>query len=322
VWKPLLHEVAAGRLDVAAHDIDYLVLAQWHHFQFRQGALAGLDRQAREVRIGRVLDEEGGEMLPERALRYDTLFLCVGSVSNDFRVPGVAQHAIALDTAAQAERFHRRLIAACLRADARKQAGQPAQVSVVIIGAGATGVELAAEIRQTTRVQTAYGLDRLAPDDIRISLVEAAPRVLPPLRESIATAAHALLRRLDIDVRTGERVIAVDADAVRLASGERMAADLVVWAAGIQAPPILATLDGLEVNRLNQLVVLPTLQTTRDPDVFAFGDCADCPWLNAGTPGARVPPRAQAARQQAQMLVHSMAARRAGTPQPAVRFHD
>jgi NADH dehydrogenase len=322
VWKPLLHEVAAGRMDVAAHDIDYLVLAQWHRFQFRQGSLAGLDRAAREAHIGRVLDDEGGEVLPERVLRYDTLFVCVGSISNDFGVPGVAQHAIALDTAAQAERFHRRLVTACVRADARKAAGAPAGVSIVIIGAGATGVELAAEIRQTTRVQAAYGLDNLAPGDIRITLVEAAARVLPPLRESIATAAHALLGRLDVDVRTGVRVVAVEADAVRLAGGERLPADLVVWAAGIQAPPVLATLDGLEVNARNQLVVLPTLQTTRDANVFAFGDCADCPWLNASTPGARVPPRAQAARQQAQMLVRSVAARLAGKPLPEFRFHD
>jgi NADH dehydrogenase len=209
-----------------------------------------------------------------------------------------------------------------VRADARKAAGQPARVCIVIIGAGATGVELAAEIRQTTRVQAAYGLDNLAPGDIRITLVEAAARVLPPLRESIATAAHALLGRLDVDVRTGVRVVAVEADAVRLAGGERLPADLVVWAAGIQAPPVLATLDGLEVNARNQLVVLPTLQSTRDANVFAFGDCADCPWLNASTPGARVPPRAQAARQQAQLLVRTMAARLAGRPLPEFRFHD
>jgi NADH dehydrogenase len=322
VWKPLLHEVAAGRMDIAAHDLDYLVLAQWHGFQFRQGALAGLDRARREVRIGRVLEEDGSEVLPGRTLPYDTLFLCIGSTSNDFGVPGVARHAISLDTPPEAERFHRRLIAACVRADARKAAGQPARVCIVIIGAGATGVELAAEIRQTTRVQTAYGLDRLAPGDIRITLVEAAPRVLPPLREQIATAAHALLERLDVTVRTGERVVEVDADGVRLASGERLPADLVVWAAGIQAPPILDTLDGLEVNRMHQLVVLPTLQTTRDPDVLAFGDCADCPWVDAAEPGTRVPPRAQAARQQAHLLVRSMAARLAGRPLPEFRYHD
>jgi NADH dehydrogenase len=322
VWKPLLHEVAAGRMDAEAHDIDYLVLARWHRFQFRQGGLVGLDRAAHEVHIGRVLDEYGVQVLPERVLGYDTLFLCVGSVSNDFGVPGVAEHAIALDTPPEAERFHRKLIAACVRADARKAAGGEGRVCIVIIGAGATGVELAAELRQTTRVQSAYGLDALAPGDVRITIVEAAPRVLPPLPERIAVAARDLLARLDVGVRTGERVVAVTADHVLLGSGERIAADLVVWAAGIAAPPVLDHLDGLEVNRNHQLVVLQTLQTTRDPDVFAFGDCADCPWPHPNHPDARVPPRAQAARQQAQMLVHTVAARLAGRPLPVFRFRD
>ena len=322
VWKPLLHEVAAGRMDASAHDIDYLVLARWHRFHFRQGPLAGLDRARREVHIGVVPDDDGREMLPARTIGYDTLFLCIGSTSNFFGVPGVTEHAIALDTPPEAERFHRRLITACVRADAQKATRGEGRVCIVIIGAGATGVELAAEIRQTTRVQATYGLDRLEPSDIRITIVEAAPRVLPQLPESIAAAALQLLGSLDIHVRTGERVVAVTAQGIELAGGERIDGDLVVWAAGIQAPRLQDELDGLEVNRNHQLVVRPTLQTTRDDDVFAFGDCADCPWLHPGKPVGHVPPRAQAARQQAQLLVRSMAARLAGRPLPEFRFRD
>jgi len=322
VWKPLLHEVAAGRMDAAAHDLDYLALAHMHHFRFRQGPLAGLDRTRHEVRIGEVLDEDGAEILPLRALPYDTLVVCVGSVSNDFGIPGVAEHAIAIDTPPEAERFHRKLIAACVRADARKAAGGDGVVNIVIIGGGATGVELAAEIRQTTRAHAAYGLDRLRPGDIRITVVEAAPRVLPPLPESIARAAVELLASLDVAVRTGERVTAVEREGVRVASGDVLRADLIVWAAGIQAPGLLDSLDGLEVNRGHQLVVRETLQSTRDPDVFAFGDCADCPWPHGGKPDARVPPRAQAARQQGQMLVRSIRARLRGEPLPTFRFRD
>ena len=322
VWKPLLHEVAAGRMDAAAHDIDYLVLARWHRFHFRQGPLVALDRARKEVKIGVVSDDEGREMLPARTLPYDTLFLCVGSVSNFFGVPGVAEHAIALDTPPEAERFHRRLITACMRADAQKAAQGEGRVRIAIIGAGATGVELAAEIRQTTRIQATYGLDRLEPADVRITIIEAAPRVLPPLPESIAVAARELLASLDVNVRTGERVVEVSADGIALATGERLQADLVVWAAGIQAPRLLDALDDLEVNRNHQLVVRATLQTTRDDDVFAFGDCADCPWPHAGKPTSRVPPRAQAARQQAQLLVRTMAARLAGRPLPEFRFRD
>ena len=323
LWKPLLHEVAAGRLDADVHGVDYLALAYWHHFRFRQGALAGLDRARHELTLDAVYDDDGALMLPRRTVRYDTLIFCVGSVSNDFNVPGVAAHAISLDALADAERFHRRLLAACVRADAEAAAGRPTGVNIVIIGAGATGVELAAEIRQTTGAHASYGLDYLDPEkDIRQTILEAAPRILPQLSEHVAEAATGLLAKLDIEVRTGERVTLVDEHGVHTATGARYRADLVVWAAGIKAPDWLVDLGGLETGRGNQLVVTTTLQTTRDADVFAFGDCAACPWLEAGTPGALVPPRAQAARQQALLLVKSMQARLAGATLPTFHFRD
>ena len=323
LWKPLLHEVAAGRLDADVHGVDYLALAYWHHFRFRQGTVAGLDRARHELTLDAVYDDDGALMLPRRTVRYDTLIFCVGSVSNDFGVPGIATYAISLDTLADAERFHRRLLAACVRADSEAAAGRPTGVNIVIIGAGATGVELAAEIRQTTGAHASYGLDYLDPEkDIRQTILEAAPRILPQLSEHVAEAATGLLKELDVEVRTGERVTLVDDQGVHTASGERYRADLVVWAAGIKAPDWLTGLDGLQTARGNQLVVTTTLQTTRDADVFAFGDCAACPWPEAGRADALVPPRAQAARQQALLLVKSMQARLAGTTLPTFRFRD
>jgi NADH dehydrogenase len=323
LWKPLLHEVAAGRMDADVHGVDYLALAYWHHFRFRQGTVAGLDRARHELTLDTVFDDDGVLMLPRRVLRYDTLVFCVGSISNDFGVPGVAAHAISLDTLADAERFHRRLLAACVRADAEAGAGRPAGVNIVIIGAGATGVELAAEIRHTTGAHASYGLDYLDPTkDIRQTVVEAAPRILPHLSTHVAEAAKGLLAKLDVDVRTGELVTAVDAAGVHTASGACYPADLVVWAAGIKAPDWLASLDGLETARGNQLVVTTTLQTTRDADIFAFGDCAACPWPEGGRAGALVPPRAQAARQQALLLAKSMRARLSGQPLPTYHFRD
>jgi NADH:ubiquinone reductase (H+-translocating) len=323
LWKPLLHEVAAGRMDSDAHGVDYLALGFWHHFRFRQGAIEAIDRAQRTLTLGPVNDDEGRLMLPRRVLSYDTLILCVGSTTNDFGVPGVAANAISLDSARDADRFHRRLLAACVRADGEAAEGNAVHVDIVIIGAGATGVELAAEIRQTTRAHVDYGLDKLDPSkDIRVTLLEAAPRILPQLGEHIAEAATELLTKLDVSVRTAERVTGVDSNAVHTASGGLLPADLVVWAAGIQAPAVLASLDGLEVNRLNQLVVTQTLQTTRDPDIFAFGDCAACPWPGQGKEGRTVPPRAQAAHQQASLLRRSMIARLAGKPLPLFRFRD
>ena len=319
VWKPLLHEVAAGRMNVDLHDIDYLTLAHWHCFRFRQGAVAGLDRARHELKLGAVSFDNGEEILPARTLAYDTLLFCVGSVSNDFGIPGVAQHAIALDTAVDAERFHRLLLAVCVRADARGAAGQSAAVNIVIIGAGATGVELAAEIRQTTRAHAGYGLDHLdTANDICLTLLEAAPRILPQLSERIAEAATDLLARLRIDVRAGEPVAEVVKEGVRTASGKFFPADLVVWAAGIKAPAWLADLDGLEVNRNNQLVVQTTLQTTRDADIFAIGDCAAAPWKD----GRNVPPRAQSAHQMSSHMVKTIARRLAGKPPKPFAYRD
>jgi NADH dehydrogenase len=323
LWKPLLHEVAAGRMDADLHDVDYFLMAYWHHFRFRLGAVAGLDRAHHELKLAAVLDDDGREILPAGSLPYDTLVLCIGSVGNDFGIAGVAEHAISLDTAADADRFHRRLVAACVRAEGRASRGESAAVDIVIIGAGATGVELAAEIRNCTRAFASYGLDYLKPErDVRLRIIEAAPRILPPLPERIAEAATGLLGTLAVSVRTAERVVQMDADGVHTSSGAVLPADLVVWAAGIKAPPVLAHLDGLEANRSHQLVVTKTLQTTLDQDIFAIGDCAACPWPESGREGAILPPRAQVAHQQASLLVRTIKARQDGATLPDFRFRD
>ena len=322
LWKPLLHEVAAGTMDADIHGVDYFALAYWHRFVFRLGTIAALDRAAHALTLAAVDDDDGVLMLPQRTLFYDTLVFCVGSVSNDFGVPGIAKHAISLDTQQDAERFHRRLLAACVRANVAAGGGDRVGVRIVIIGAGATGVELAAEIRHTTGELAPYGLEHLHPrKDIRLTIVEAAPRILPQLSERIATAATELLGDLDVEVHVGERVTSVEPGAVNTASGAIHKADLIVWSAGIKAPEWLKDLDGLETNRANQLVVSTTLQTTRDADIFAFGDCAACPWPEEG-PEALVPPRAQAAHQQATLLVKTIRARLAGKPLPEFRFRD
>lgn len=309
LWKPLLHEVAAGSMDVDDHALDYLAQAHWHHFGFRYGEMIGLDRARQQVLLGATHDEEGREITPPRPVGYDTLVISIGSVVNDFGTPGAAEHAIALDSVTQATRFHRRLVNACIRAHVQEGGVRPGQLDVVIIGAGATGTELAAELHHAARAVVAYGLDRIDPEaDIRITLVEAATRILPALPERIALAASKLLQDRGISLLTGARVAEVTADGVRLADGRQIASELVVWAAGVKAPSVLADLDGLEANLANQLVVLPTLQTTRDPAIFAIGDCASCP----GPDGRAVPPRAQAAHQQASHMLRQIRRLRAG----------
>ncbi len=315
MWKPLLHEVAAGSMDPDQHQLDYLAQARWHDFRFQLGEMEGLDRARREIMVGPWRDDTGAEIIPRRALRYDTLVVAVGSHTNDFGTPGAREFALSLDTPRDAERFHQRLLNACLLANAQTEPLRAEQLQVVIIGAGATGVELAAELHKTTRELLAYGLDRINPErDVKFSIIEAAPRVLPALPERLSEATEKLLRGLAVQVFTGERVTEITASCVQTASGKRIPAELVVWAAGIQAPEFLQDLGGLESNRLNQLVVKQTMETTRDADIFAFGDCAECPWPGHPRP---VPPTAQAAHQQASHLVTTMKRRLRGeAPRP------
>jgi NADH dehydrogenase len=319
LWKPLLHSVAAGSLDRAQHELPYLAQAHWHHFTYRFGEMVGLDRARREVLIGATVDEEGRQITPPSAVPYDTLVLATGSVTNDFGTPGAAQHAVPLETPDQASRFHRRLVNACLRANSQVEPIRPGQLHVAIIGAGATGTELAAELHRTARALIAYGLTRIDPErDVRIRLIEAAPRILPALPERIATATTDLLRGLGVEVMTGKRVAEVRADGVIFADGTMIPGELVVWAAGVKGPDVLCNLGGLESNRNNQLVVTRTLQTTRDPDIFAIGDCAACPRGDGGW----VPPRAQAAHQQASHMLGQIARRLAGRPTAEYIYRD
>ncbi|SOY48041.1 NAD(P)/FAD-dependent oxidoreductase [Cupriavidus taiwanensis] len=322
IWKPLLHEVAAGSMDPNTHQLEYAAQARWHHFEFQQGELTGIDRTRKTISVSACVDQDGAELLPARELPYDTLVLAIGCVTHFFGVPGAAEHAIALDTVAQAERFRKRLIAACVRAqNGRGRVGDDGRprVDVAIIGAGATGVELSAELRNTAHVLSAYGLHRLDPRrDVRIHVVEAGPRILPALSERVSAETAKLLRKLDVDVFTSERVTEVTPQAVLTASGKTIDADLTVWAAGIIAPAVLASL-GLPVSRQGQIVVGPTLQSEGDPDIFAFGDCASCPWPEKQT---SVPPRAQAAHQQATFLYQALCARLAGRPLPRFTFKD
>jgi NADH:ubiquinone reductase (H+-translocating) len=320
LWKPLLHAVAAGSMNPSEHELNYLAQAHWHHFRYRLGEMVGLDRKRKEVRLAPAVDEEGREITPARALAYDTLVIAIGSVTNDFGTPGAARFAVPLETPEQAVRFNHRLVNACIRAHTQTEPVRPGQLHVAVIGAGATGTELAAELHRTARQVVAFGLDRIDPEkDIRIILIEAAPRILPALPARIAEATAALLARLGVELRTGAAVSEVRADGVVLGNGDVIPSELVIWCAGVKGPEVLKNLDGLEVNRLNQLVVTPTLQTTRDPDIFAIGDCASCP--REGEAGT-VPPRAQAAHQQASHMVAQLRRRLAGAALEPYRYRD
>lgn len=322
-WKPLLHEAASGHRDPASHTIEYAAQAKQYGFHFVQGELQHVDRTRRVATIGAVLEADGTEILPQRDLQYDDLVLAVGSVTNFFNVPGASAHALPLENVEQAEAFRRKFLAACAKANhqAEQGPGQQAQpVCINVIGAGATGVELAAALRHAINKLTAYRFKSLVPDrDVCIRLIEGGPRVLPVLDERISSRTHAQLRQLHVDVLTGTRVAEVTQDAIVTATGERLASDITIWAAGVAGPAILRQIGDIALNTSNQVIVTDTLQTPDDPHVFAFGDCAACP-----SDGARgfLPPRAQVAHQQAVYLGRAFARRLAGRPVTGFTFRD
>jgi NADH dehydrogenase len=320
LWKPLLHEVAAGSMDVSRHELDYLAHAHWHGFRYRFGEMVGLDREKRLVHLAANHDAEGRLITPARSFGYDTLVIAIGSVTNDFGTPGVKEHAVALDTPEQAQRFNRRLVNACLLAHTQAEPVRPGQLHVVIIGGGATGTELSAELHRTVRGVVAYGLDRIDPDkDLKITLIEASDRILAALPPRISDATARLLGELGVEIKTSSRVTEVRPDGVVLASGEFIASELVVWAAGVRGPEVLKNLDGLEASPSNQLVVRPTLQTTRDDNIFAIGDCAYLVPVGETRP---IPPRAQAAHQQSSHLVRQIRNRLGGRPVEPFIYRD
>jgi len=313
VWKPRFHEVATGSIDSELDALDYRGHARLNHYSFEPGRLTGVDRDSKEIVLAPLLDSDDREVLPERRMPYDHLVLAIGSHGNDFNTPGVRQHCLFLDTRAQADRFHDRFLNTCLAANF---ADKP--VSIAIVGAGATGVELAAELHHAVAMLHRYGHKQLNRQRLHVHLIEAGPRILPALTERVSLAAHHRLEELGVEVYTNTQVTEARADGFVTADGRHIDADLLVWAAGIQAPAVLSTL-GLETNRVNQLVVEPTLQARGESHIWVIGDCASF----IPTPGARpLPPRAQTAQQMATLLAASFKQVLDGKPPLPFHYRD
>ena len=306
IWKPLLHEVAAGSLDANLDEVGYRSHGHRWGYRFFYGVMEGVDRERRQVMIAPILDEDGREIMGRHAIRYDYLVMALGSVSNDFGTKGVAEHCIFLDSRLQADRFRTKLLNHCLRVSRTLQADPDADASVKIdiVGGGATGVELAAELYNSAAALRHYGLEVFDETRLKVTLIEAGPRILPALPEDLAGAAHKELEALGVRVLTDTAVVEATADGMLTKSGEFIAADLRIWAAGVKAPESLKGM-GLETARGNQLVVRPTLQTTQDDRIFAIGDCA---WFVPQGATRPVPPRAQAAHQMAAVCFKNLRA--------------
>jgi NADH dehydrogenase len=278
--------------------VDYRAHAQLNHYRFEPGTLTQVDTTGQTLTLAPLHDAHGSEVLPERKLSYDYLVLATGSQSNDFGTPGVRDNCLFMDSRAQAERFRERFLNACLHANHESK-----PVSVAIVGGGATGVELAAELHHAVSMLNFYGHEHLDRKHLQVDIIEAAPRILPVLSERVSATATKRLEGLGVKVRTGVMVAEATPEALVPKDGDPIKADLLVWAAGVKCPEWLSQIDGLTTNRINQVEVEPTLQAKGQKNIFIIGDAAFLIPEGAERP---IPPRAQSAQQMAQHTARSL----------------
>jgi len=313
VWKPMLHTFAAGTWNIYQQQVQFLTHAREHCFEYVPGQIDGIDRDARRIRLA-PMKVQGESIADARDLDYDVLILAFGSRANDFGTPGVAEHCHFIDSQDQADAFNQRLRAHVARSFSRGD-----DIDIAIVGGGATGVELAAELSRMVELAAGYGSEADIRRRLHLTLLESSPRILGAFPDDVAESATAQLRALGVDVRTNVKVTAADANGYTLADGSRVDAGLKVWAAGIRAASVLDS-SGLELNRANQIVVTPNLLAKGDPRIFALGDCASLLPAGATRP---LPATAQVANQQALHLArHLPAWLLDGREIPPFRFRD
>lgn len=315
LWKPLLHEIAAGTMNSFEDELDYMMCASQNYFNFALGTMQSLSRDKREIVLAPISYHHHGDTIPKRSLNYDILIIAVGAVANDFSTPGAKEYCMFLDNREQADYFHRHLLNSLMHLP--YQTNPEKKINIAVIGGGATGIELIAELHSAIALMANYEVN-INPADVAFTLIEAGDKLLPALTERLSNLVKKELVRLGVKIYLGERVTEVTREGLMTHSGKFIAADIKVWTAGIKAPEFLQTLDGLEVNRLNQLVVKQTLQTTVDDNIFALGDCGSCPMFN----NKFVPPRAQAAHQEAIFLSKALINFLKGKPLPLFYYQD
>jgi len=302
IWKPLLHEVATGSLDTEIDGVVYRAHAARHGYHFQLGALESINRESKSLQLAKIIDDTGEVILEQRSLAYDTLVLAIGSISNDFGTPGIQQHCYMLDSKLQAQNFQKRLLNQFLQKSQQAQSLETiTPTRLAIVGAGATGVELSAELNHVVDVVRIYDIDNNQGQPLNIDLIEAGPRILPALPEKIAESAAAELEKLNVNIHTSTMITEATEKGFITSEDKLIEADLMIWAAGVKVQNWLSEI-GLEVNRINQAVCHRTLKSVNDESIYAIGDCCHVEMKD----GSKVPPRAQSAHQMASVVAHNI----------------
>ncbi|QQX81570.1 NAD(P)/FAD-dependent oxidoreductase [Shewanella sp. KX20019] len=308
IWKPLLHEVATGALDIGIDAISYRGHAAGHGYHFQQGAMTEIDREAKQVILAPITDEQGEELLPARRIDYDYLVIAIGSIANDFNIDGVRDNCVFLDSTEQAMEIRTILLNKFMRYASHHQLDE--KIKIAVVGAGATGVEMSAEMHHAVDQLRGFGY-KIDSSLLEITLIEADKRILPKVEKAEISASVAKeLTAIGVNVMTNTRINQVTTEGLHTSEDQFIPSDMVIWSTGVKAPDFLKDIGGLESNHINQVMVQQNMQTSRDPAIFAIGDCAACPQED----GSWVPPRGQSARQMALMTADNIKLLLAGKP--------
>jgi NADH dehydrogenase len=291
LFTPLLPQVASSLVEPRHIVQPIRDIRGTRRFRFRRDEVIDLDLARRCV------------LLAEGTMEYDWLVIALGGTTPTFGIPGVSEHAVTYKGLEDAVRLRDHLIDLAEHADHEEVAdARRRMLTVCVVGGGYTGVELIAELDDFFRDYVVPRYRGIAGQEYRLLLLEAGTEILRGVHPTLATRAHAKLRREGIEVRTNTRVTRVRADAVEVANGDSIAVGLTVWAAGVTGHPGLATLP-VERDRLGRLLVTSQLQLPGHPEVYGAGDAVTV----QGKPEASIP-IIPAALAQARLAADNIAA--------------
>ena len=303
----LLYQVATAEL--APADVGFPVRGLFHrapNVAVRKAAVTGVDWESRRVLV------DVGEPLP-----FDHLVVAAGNTTCWFDVPGAAAHAFPLYEMSDAVRLRNHVLSAFEAADADPAGSPDGALTVVVVGGGPTGVEIAGAFVELFAGVLAKDFPAIDVRTARVVIVEARPEVLPPFSARARRHAEQELRARGVELRLGAAVASIDADGVVLASGERIASRTVVWCAGVEASPLAAALE-LPTGNAGRVVVGPDLRVEGRPGVIVAGDLAAIPAAGGGT----LPQLATVATQSGKFAGREVLRAVRGEPPRPFRFVD
>jgi NADH dehydrogenase len=308
-FQPLLYQVATAGLDPA--DVAYpvrTIFGRESNVVFRHGRAESVDIDARRVALA-----DGG------TLHYDRLVVATGATTGFFAVPGAAQYSLPLYTLADARHLRNRILGCLEAADARPEDFDDGAPTFVVVGGGATGVEMSGALVELLDVAVRRDRLRIDPHRSRVVLLEAGDRLLAGFKPEASRYAEQTLLSRRVDVRLRTPVAEVSKEGVRLGD-QWMKAAVVIWAGGVTVDGTLAASLPIAHGRGGRVTLEPDLTVTGHPEVFVVGDAAAVPW-GPSRPEA-CPQVAQVAIQSGRHAAHQIVRQIAGQSTAPFAYHD